>query len=449
MKIIALNGLLGYGYSEIGLKNAFAQNPDVIGVDAGSTDPGPYYLGSGKSFTDMGAVKRDLSLALPTAIERKISFIIGTAGGAGSAAHVAILLGILGEVAREYALSFKMATVYADVQKDYVQDKFEDGKISAMGNLVLTKESIEQSNRIVAQLSIEPVIKALDKGADVIVCGRLCDTAIYAAPAIRAGYDPGLAFHMAKIMECGSMCSEPLSASDVMLGEITQDSFTLTPMNPIRKCTVLRVAAHTMYEQTNPYYIYEPDGVIDLKNSVYEQINEKSVRVSGSVLQPASTKTLKLEGTREAGFRTISIAGINDPNTIAHVDEIFDGVKTFVAENLSHIERGDYTLRMRKYGATPSDIANGCEGNLGVVLDIVGATEEISTAVCAVARARTLHYDFEGRKSTAGNLAFAYSPSDIKMGPVYEFSIYHLCEVEDTMECARIVYGGYKNGKAY
>ncbi len=146
MKIVALNGLLGYGYSEIGLKNAFAQNPDVIGVDAGSTDPGPYYLGSGTSFTDAGAVKRDLALALPTAVKRKIPFIIGTAGGAGSEAHVAILLEILGEVVRENSLSFKTATVYADVEKDYVLDKFAEGKIKPMGKLELTRQAIEDSN---------------------------------------------------------------------------------------------------------------------------------------------------------------------------------------------------------------------------------------------------------------------------------------------------------------
>ena len=88
MKIVALNGLLGYGYSEEALDIAFSEKVDYLGVDAGSTDPGPYYLGSGKSFTDRGAVKRDLSLALPKALAQKAPFIIGTAGGAGSARHV-------------------------------------------------------------------------------------------------------------------------------------------------------------------------------------------------------------------------------------------------------------------------------------------------------------------------------------------------------------------------
>jgi hypothetical protein len=99
MKIVALNGLLGYGYSEESLHAAFNERVDFLGVDAGSTDPGPYYLGSGKSFTDRGAVKRDLALALPLALEHKAPFIIGTAGGAGSSAHVEWLREILLEIA--------------------------------------------------------------------------------------------------------------------------------------------------------------------------------------------------------------------------------------------------------------------------------------------------------------------------------------------------------------
>lgn len=447
MKIIALNGLLGYGYSEEALNNAFLENPDVIGVDAGSTDPGPYYLGSGNSFTDAKAVKRDLSLSLPGSVGKKIPFIIGTAGGSGAKEHVSWLCEIIDQVALENKLTCKIAVIYSDVSTEYVLSKFSQGKLKPMGSLKATTETIKQSNHIVAQHSVEPVIRALEEGADVVICGRLCDTAIYAAPAIRAGYNPGLAFHMAKIMECGSMCSEPSSASDVMMGEIQDAFFTLTPMNPIRSCTVSRVAAHTMYEQSNPYYIYEPNGVIDLKNSLYEQIDSRSVRVSGSMFNPAMQKTLKLEGTRLAGYRTISIAGIDDRETILHIDEILQGVKYFLLDNLRDIPPSDYSVHLRRYGVTDNDITSGCEGNLGIILDVVGKTMEISSSVCAVARSSVLHYDYPGRKSTSGNLAFPYSPSDIKMGPVYVFSLYHLCEVDNLMECTNIVYGGYADGK--
>lgn len=45
-----------------------------------------------------------------------------------------------------------------------------------------------------------------------------------------------------------------------------------------------------------------------------------------------------------------------------------------------------------------------------------------------------LHYGYEGRRATAGNLAFPYSPSDFHAGEVYVFSVYHLIEVDDPCE---------------
>ena len=307
MKIVALDGLLGYGYSEEALEIAFSEKVDYLGVDAGSTDPGPYYLGSGKSFTDRGAVKRDLALAIPRALAQKAPFIIGSAGGAGSERHVAWLKDIIYEIAREQGLSFKMGVVLSDVSKEYALEKLSAGKIINMSDeMPLTKESIEESTAIVSQAGIAPIIELLKQKVDIVLCGRACDTAIYAAPCVFEGYDPGLAFHMAKIMECGAMCSEPVAAADVMQAYMYKDHFELRPANPIRKCTVARVAAHTLYEQSNPYMIYEPDGVCDLTNSVFTQVDERTVRVSGSVFHEAAEKTLKPSLQSLCSLRLIS-----------------------------------------------------------------------------------------------------------------------------------------------
>ncbi|MGL4209010.1 MAG: acyclic terpene utilization AtuA family protein, partial [Candidatus Adiutrix sp.] len=50
IKILSPTAILGYGFPEESFKAALDKNPHVIAVDAGSTDPGPYYLGSGVSF---------------------------------------------------------------------------------------------------------------------------------------------------------------------------------------------------------------------------------------------------------------------------------------------------------------------------------------------------------------------------------------------------------------
>ena len=432
MKIVALCGLLGYGYSEEALRIAFSEKVDYLGVDAGSTDPGPYYLGSGKSFTDRSAVKRDLEIALPLALENKTPFIIGTAGGAGSRAHVEWLKEIIFEISREKGLHFKLGTIYSDVSREYVIEKLEAGKIKNMSEVFpLTKDAVENSERIVSQVGVSPFIELLGENADVIVAGRACDTAIYAAPCIMRGYDAGLAFHMAKIMECGAMCSEPVAAADVMQGYIYDGYFELRPASPKRKCTVDRVAAHTLYEQTNPYLIYEPDGVIDLHDCVFTQVDERTVRVSGSKFTEAEKKTLKLEGVRLLGYRTICPATIHDPETVKNIDKIIDTVTAFLKENTKN------TLDPDSYKVTYKTVG-GAESSFGITIDVVGKTQEIADTVCALLRSRMLHCDYEGRKSTAGNLAFPFSPSDIHVGAVYVFSVFHLAEVDKLTETSKI-----------
>jgi hypothetical protein len=110
-RLLSTSGILGYGYAEESLRIGMAREPHVIGADAGSTDPGPFYLGNGTSFTSRLAVKRDLRLMLIAARAAKIPCIIGTSGGAGGEPHLAWQAEIVREIAREEKLSFKMALI--------------------------------------------------------------------------------------------------------------------------------------------------------------------------------------------------------------------------------------------------------------------------------------------------------------------------------------------------
>lgn len=445
MRIISLNGLLGYGYTVEGLENAMAEKVDYVGVDAGSTDPGPHYLGYGKSFTDRNAVKRDIGLALPLALKQKAPFIIGTAGGSGGDVHVEWVRGIMEEIAEEQGLTFHMLIVRTEVTPEYVKEKIRAGKVIDMAEgFKMTEQDVDTCTRIVSQVGAEPYIKALNEypELDVLLVGRSCDTAIYAAPAIVNGMDPGLAFHMGKIMECGTMCAEPLTGADVLIADIEKDFFILEPANPIRKSTVHRVAAHTMYEQSSPFIIKEPGGTVDLTQSTFEQISERAVKVQNSRYTEAERKTLKLEGAKLAGYRTITIGKINDPETIKRIDRIFRDVKVFLEENLAgNYGPEDYTITLRRFG----DPLPGCDQgeitcSLGIIVDVVAASQETASYILSMARSKILHTDYPGRKCSAGNVAFAFSPSDIECGPVYTYAIYHLVEVDDLCETARYEY---------
>ena len=227
------------------------------------------------------------------------------------------------------------------------------------------------------------------------------------------------------------MCSEPVAAADVMQAYMYEDHFELRPASPMRKCTVDRVAAHTLYEQSNPYLIFEPDGVCDLTRSVFTQKDERTVSVTGSVFREAEEKTLKLEGVKCSGYRTICPATIYDPLTVKNFSRIVETVNAFVKENTAKtLPENSYTVNYKTSG--------GEESSLGVIIDVVGKTQAIADTVCALVRSRMLHCDYAGRKSTAGNLAFPFSPSDIHVGEVYEFSVFHLVKVDSLLETSKI-----------
>lgn len=435
-KILAPTGIVGYGFPEDSFYKGVAQKPDLIACDAGSTDPGPYYLGSGIPFTNATAVKRDMTLMLTAACELGIPLVIGSAGGSGAVSHVEREVGIVREIAKEYKLSFKMAVISADFDKDFLLEELRAGHITPLGAApVATEKDIKESTNIVAQMGIEPIIAALDAGAQVVLCGRCYDPAAFAAPAIRAGYDHALSVHIGKLLECAAIAATPGSGSDCMMGYLGKDYFRVEPCNEMRKCTPLSVSAHTLYEKSDPCHLPGPGGELDLTGCSFVQDSERSVRVSGSVYHKSIKSAVKLEGAKLAGYRTISICGNRDAVFLAHLDEILSGVKEATAKNLSGSDF-DYSLDFIVYGRDgvmaklePNPVVKGHE--VGIVIDAVADSQEHASAVCSVARSTMLHYGYEGRIATAGNLAFPFSPSDVKVGAVYTFSLYHLLETED------------------
>lgn len=435
IKILSTTAILGYGFPLASFEAGIKMKPDVIAVDAGSTDPGPYYLGAGISFTDYLAVKRDLSIMIQAGIEHAIPVLIGSAGGSGAKPHLDWTVNIINEIAVEKNLHFKMAVIEADFDKKFVLEEFAKGKVRPLHPAPeCTKEDITESTHIVGQMGVEPFIKALQDGAQVICAGRSYDPTMFAALPILKGFDKGLALHCGKILECAAIASNPGSGSDCMFGTIYEDSFVLQTLNPIRKCTTLSVSAHTLYEKTNPYILPGPGGTIDLHNTTFTQLDEDRVEVKGSRFIEADVYTIKLEGAKCVGYRTVSIAGSRDPIFIKEVNNIIEAVNLRVKDNFKDLSH--YHLNFKIYGK------NGVMGELEpvkeisshelcIVIDAVAQSQEVANTICGFARSTMLHYGYNGRISTAGNLAFPYSPSDFKVGAVYNFSLYHLIEVND------------------
>lgn len=432
----SLCGMLGYGYPPESLKRGIAANPAFIGVDSGSTDPGPYYLGSGKPFVGRMSVLRDLEPALLSAQKKEIPLIVGTAGGSGAAPHVEWFLSILREIAVRHGLHPRVAVIRADLDAGLVEKALDEGRITPCGPpLALSIEAIRDCSHLVGQMGTGPLQRALAMEPDVIVAGRCCDTAIFAAVPMARGFDGGLAMHCAKIAECGTLCATPGGANDGLICTLRKDHFVVAPANATKACTPETVAAHSLYEQPDPNCFYEPEGKIDLSDCSFEAIDARRVRVSGSRLIPPETKTIKIEGARPVGYRAVTIAGVRDPAAIERWDAIERNVHEAVERNLRGVLNSkEYSLRFLRYGRDAvlgeRETAADLPHEMGIVIEAVAPTQDYADTVLGLARSTALHQAFEGRKTTAGNLAFPFSPSDFRGGPVFEFAVYHLMKTD-------------------
>ncbi|WP_101690571.1 acyclic terpene utilization AtuA family protein [Dysgonomonas massiliensis] len=454
IRILSPTAILGYGFPMESFTEGMKRKPHVIAVDAGSTDPGPYYLGAGKSFTDYNSVKRDLGIMIPAGLEAGIPVIIGTGGGSGGRPHVEFVLDIIKSIAKEGKLSFKLAIIQSELDKELIKSKLKEGNVTPLEPAKpLTEKDVDDAVRIVAQMGEEPFIEALNGGANVILAGRSYDPSVFAALAIKEGFDKGLAIHLGKILECASIAALPGSGSDCMFGYLQKDGFILEPLSPIRKCTTLSVAAHTLYEKTNPYILPGPGGAINLHESEFTQIDDNKVRVTGSKFVPTEEYFVKLEGVRKVGYRTISVAATKDPIMISKIDDIVKSVTERVKDNFKTYGITDFFLDFKIYGKNGvMGLFPGSENRVAhelcIVIEAVAPTQEQADTICGFARSTMLHFGYEGRIATAGNLAFPFSPSDCHVGEVYEFNVYHLMKVDNPSKHFPISYKEFTNGES-
>jgi hypothetical protein len=435
---VAATGQLGTGFKESSLVAA-AREADVIGCDGGSSDPGPYYLGSGMTQSGNRSVARDLEIMIRLGRERGVPVLVGSAGTAGGRPHLERTVEIVRVLAARNGWRFRLAIVDSEIDAEHVVKAYEAGRLRPLaGAPEISADSIRAASRIVAMQGPECFVDALGQGADVVIAGRTSDTAIFAAVPMMRGIPAGIAFHAAKILECGAASTVERKYPDSMLARLDADSFVVEPPNPEMYCTPQSVASHTFYETSDPFRLVEPAGTLVTTGSTYEAASDRAVRVAGSTFEEAPGYTVRLEAATLVGYRTTVIAGIRDPLVVRQIDHyvatIDRVVRGKIADSLG-LGEGDYRMRWNVYGRNgtlgPFEPVPHVEGHeVALLIDIVAADQETSQSIGAVAWHTALHQPIPEYSGLVSNLAFPVSPPATPAGPVYEFSINHVMELD-------------------
>ena len=446
VRMVSVSGILGYGFPEASLKKAMTVKPHMIGVDGGSSDPGPHYLGSGKTLVSPMVMKRDLRLLLREATGAGIPMMIGTCGGAGGEPHLQVTAQLVREIAREDGLHFKMALIHSEQDKASLKRALKDNRVQALGAAPpLDEGMIDRAERIVGMMGPEPHRKALEEGAQVILAGRGTDPSPWVALATHHGVATGPAWFAGKLLECACNAAIP-KKHDCLMVTVTDDYVEAEPANPELRCTPLSVSVQALHETASPIIRREPGGIVDTRDCVMQVLSDRRVRISGMKWTPAPY-TVKLEAVEKVGYSTFTFAGTRDPGLIGQLDSFIEMVTQSSHTKVAAlgIARDSYQIVFRLYGkdgvmGAREPIRDRVSHEIGILAEVIATSQEIASAALALVRVTLLHSDFPGRLCREGNMAFPFSPSDQERGAVYQFSMQHVVATDSPTSMFPIEY---------
>lgn len=437
-RIICPNGHLGFApLKPESFALGVAAGPDFIAADSGSDDIGPGPLGSDTSTSPLAWQTHDLEAMLLAARARGVPMIIGSAGDTGTNSRVDLYTGIIRDLAKKHGLApFRLGWFYSEVDREFLRARIRSGDAieGLEGREALTEAELDATARIVAMAGVHPFRTLLEQGADVIIGGRSSDSALFAAAALHRGYPEGLSYYLGKVLECASFCAEPYGGKETVLGEIVDGGVHVTAMHPNQRCTIASVAGHAMYERSNPNQEFVAGGMLDMSACHYEQISEKTTRVTGPRFIPIDRVRVKLEGSAKLGERFVGLAAVRDPYTIRHIDAVIAWAKQQVRDRFG--ETG-YELHYTVYGR--DGVMGALEPvktpahELCIMVQGVAPTREMAEEVCMTGTRQMFYARLPDVKGTAGSVAFALDEV-LPASPAYRWSVNHTVAVDDPMQ---------------
>ena len=442
-RVLVPSGVLGLGFDRAALSRGVAMKPDIIAIDGGSTDSGPWSLGAGQSKYSRAATKAEWRHLMQARAAAGVPLVIGTSGTCGADATVDWMYAITAELAAELGQKLTVARLYSQQPARRVVQALEEGRVTPLTPAPgIDADGLRAMANIVALGGVEQVQAAIATGADIILCGRVTDTATIAALPIARGEAVGGAWHGAKIAECGALCSTN-PTSGVILVEFDETGFTVEAMAETALCTPHSVSAHMLYENSDPFQLYEPGGYLDVRGATYTALDARRVRVEGSKWVPGPY-TVKLEGARAAGYQTTILAVLRQQHYVTHAQEWADKLHAFLTAQITErmgLTPPDYTLEFRMIGVNGAlgalENRQGQPAEVGVLGIVTAATQEIAAEIGKLINPWVLHYPLTEDEELP-TFAFPYSPATTDRGPLYEFALNHVMALEDPMSAFRL-----------
>ncbi|MDQ3323199.1 MAG: DUF1446 domain-containing protein, partial [Acidobacteriota bacterium] len=305
---------------------------------------------------------------LPDLVEKNIK-VLSNAGGvnvegcAQAIANVAEEIGLVGKV--------KIGVITGDDVLPRLKEFLDDGvAINNMETGESLSEILDKVQSANVYLGAQPLVEALDKGAQIIVGGRLTDTGLTLAPLM---HEFGWTFDdwnkvavgtiAGHIIECGAQASGGNCQFDWQnIPDLANVGFPIVEAYPSGDFVITKhegtggrvnipaVKEQLLYEMGDPHAYITPDVVADFTTIRLKDDGENRVRVSGIEGKP-NTEFYKLSIAYTGGWKAVGTLVYSYPDAFekakladkilrSRLDKLglkFDVVLTeFVGVNATH-----------------------------------------------------------------------------------------------------------------
>jgi hypothetical protein len=270
---------------------------------------------------------------LPTVRDKGIR-VVSNAGGANPRACAQAVA----ELCKELGLDgTRIAVVVGDDVAPRIDSFMQEGirfeNIDTGAELETVRAGLTHAN---VYTGCEGIVEALDAGADIVICGRVTDIALYLGPmrhefgwAADDWHHLGIGAAVAHILECGAQSTGGLYSKDWQhipdklnigypIAEIDGEGEAMITKAPGTggAVTVGTVSEQMVYEILDPANYLTADVTGDFSQIALEEVGPDQVRVTGVTGRPAPAE-LKVNMGYRAGFLGTAQWSYTWPDAIA------------------------------------------------------------------------------------------------------------------------------------
>ncbi|MGH8974843.1 MAG: acyclic terpene utilization AtuA family protein, partial [Acidimicrobiia bacterium] len=286
--------------------------------------------------TDFVAQLRDV---LAACVERNIT-VISNAGGVNPLACKAAVEQVAAELG--VADGVRVGVVLGDDIYGALGDLMDSGE--PLNNMDTGRPLSDVADKVLSAnvyLGAAPVVRALQMGANVVICGRVTDTGVTLAPMIHEfgwaedDWDRLAAGIIAgHIIECGTQCTGGNFTDWQKVKSWSNLGYPLIEARPDGTFTVTKhpgtgglVSVHTvteqlLYEMGSPRYL-APDCVARFDSVTLTQDGPDRVTISGARGEPPPEK-LKVSASFSHGYRAFGRLIVSGPDALAKANKVAD-----------------------------------------------------------------------------------------------------------------------------